>query len=78
LNNDNYYSTNIEQFDEIVKKFRLKTNKYGVAINGQVLRYLYENRKKHGFETVLRKVLDSCKVYASLSPDDKALLVQLL
>ena len=59
-----------------MKKYKLK--KYNLAINGQILRYLYENRKKSGFEQMLRKVLDNCKVYASMSPDDKALLVMLL
>jgi hypothetical protein len=31
-----------------MKKYKLK--KYNLAINGQILRYLYENRKKSGFE----------------------------
>ena len=31
-----------------------------------------------GFERTLRKVLEFTKIYASMSPDDKALLIELL
>jgi len=56
----------------------LKRGDFSFAINGQVLRYLYENRKRMGFERTLRKVLEFTKIYASMSPDDKALLIELL
>jgi cation-transporting ATPase 13A3/4/5 len=51
---------------------------HGLAINGTVLRHLVENRAKPGQEDLLRKVLDKCSIFASMSPDDKALLIELL
>jgi cation-transporting ATPase 13A3/4/5 len=47
-----------------------------VALNGQTLAYLFHNRDKH--EAVLQKILLKAQVYARMSPDDKARLVELL
>jgi len=49
-----------------------------MAINGLVLRHLVDNRDEPGCEQLLRKVVDKCSIFASMSPDDKALLIELL
>lgn len=49
---------------------------YGVALNGKTLHFLSQNKEQ--YEPVLRKVLMNAQVYARMSPDDKATLVELL
>ena len=49
---------------------------FGFAITGQVFRYIVQNQHKDGFKIMLRKVLDCTSVYANMSPDDKALLIE--
>ena len=48
----------------------------GVALNGSTLSFLKNNRNK--YEVVLLKILFKAQVYARMSPDDKAVLVELL
>lgn len=55
-----------------------ESRSFGFAITGQVFRYIVENQQKEGFKTMLRKVLDNTSVYANMSPDDKALLIESL
>ena len=50
--------------------------KYGVALNGKTLAFLANHRDE--YELVLQKVLHEAAVYARMSPDDKATLVELL
>lgn len=52
------------------------TENYGVALNGKTLHFLSQNKEQ--YEPVLRKVLMKAQVYARMSPDDKATLVELL
>ena len=47
-----------------------------MAVTGKALRYLYENEKDLDYE--LKSVLHRARVYARMSPDDKALLIVLL
>jgi len=47
-----------------------------VAMNGKALRWLVDNRDKYEYE--LKSVLHRAQVFARMSPDDKALLVELL
>jgi len=49
---------------------------YGVALNGKTLAFLHENKLE--YESVMLKVLHKAQVYARMSPDDKAHLVELL
>ena len=49
---------------------------YGVALNGKTLAFLASHRED--YEVVLQKVLLEASVYARMSPDDKATLVELL
>lgn len=49
---------------------------FGVALNGKTLSFMYQNREL--YEIALRKVLMQAQVYARMSPDDKANLVELL
>ena len=48
----------------------------GVALNGKTLQYMIDNKSRYG--TVLLKVLYKAQVYARMSPDDKAKLVEQL
>lgn len=50
--------------------------KFGVAVNGKALHFLIQYRSKFGF--TLQSVLKKAQVYARMSPDDKADLVELL
>ena len=68
----------IPQFQNIIRNYEFKEEKFGLAITGQVFRYIVENREKKGFEDILREILDNTKVYARMSPDDKALLIECL
>ena len=45
-------------------------------MNGKALRWLVDNRDKYEYE--LKSVLHRAQVFARMSPDDKALLVELL
>lgn len=49
---------------------------FGVALNGSTLAFLNKNKDKYA--AVLHKVLFKAQVYARMSPDDKAVLVDLL
>lgn len=49
---------------------------FGVALNGKTLNFMIQNKEK--YDSVLRKVLYKAQVYARMSPDDKANLVELL
>ena len=48
----------------------------GVALNGSTLAFLIKNKETYG--VVLYKILFKAQVYARMSPDDKAALVELL
>ena len=48
----------------------------GVALNGSTLAFMKNNKDKYG--VVLYKILFKAQVYARMSPDDKAVLVELL
>jgi cation-transporting ATPase 13A2 len=48
----------------------------GVALDGKTLAFISENREK--YDAVLHKILLKAQVYARMSPDDKANLVELL
>ena len=52
------------------------SNDYGVALNGKTLDFMFQNKEK--YSQVLEKVLYKAQVYARMSPDDKANLVELL
>jgi cation-transporting ATPase 13A2 len=52
------------------------SDKFGVALNGQTLTFLKENINE--YECVLLKVLFKAQVYARMSPDAKAVLIELL
>ena len=49
---------------------------FGVALNGKALGFLVAHKSK--YEGVLERILHKASVYARMSPDDKAVLVQLL
>jgi magnesium-transporting ATPase (P-type) len=53
-----------------------KKEKFGIALNGKTLKFLYINRKE--YESLLINVLSNAKVYARISPEDKSLLVSLI
>ena len=48
----------------------------GVALNGKMLSFMLKNKEK--YELVLNKTLSKAQVYARMSPEDKANLVELL
>lgn len=49
---------------------------FGVALNGKLLSFLSQN--KETYRIALRKILFKAQVYARMSPDDKANLIELL
>ena len=49
---------------------------FSVALNGKALQYLFTRKQSH--ESLLHKVLLKAQVYARMSPDDKAVLVELI
>ena len=51
-------------------------DKFGIALNGKALTYLYENKQDN--EELLCEVIGRASVYSRMSPDEKALLVDLL
>jgi magnesium-transporting ATPase (P-type) len=50
-----------------------KDKDIAVAITGKALKFMAENKDKYDYE--LKSVLHRAKVYARMSPDDKAMLV---
>lgn len=59
---------------ESVLPWHFKNEKVAVAITGKALRFLSENREQYDYE--FKSVLHRAQVYARMSPDDKALLVE--
>lgn len=53
-----------------------RDSNYGVALNGKMLSFMLKNKEK--YELVLNKTLNKAQVYARMSPEDKANLVELL
>lgn len=51
-------------------------NDVGVALNGKTLNFMISNQER--YNQVLMKVLHKAQVYARMSPEDKANLVELL
>tara|TARA_B110000285_G_C14757557_1_gene438082 strand:+ start:79 stop:264 length:186 start_codon:yes stop_codon:yes gene_type:complete len=49
---------------------------FGVALNGKSLGFLAANQEK--YQGILQRILHKASVYARMSPDDKAVLVELL
>lgn len=49
-------------------------DKCGVALNGKMLSFMIQNKDE--YELVLNKTLKKAQVYARMSPDDKANLVE--
>lgn len=49
---------------------------FGVALNGKLLNFLSSRRDK--YSVALNKILSKAQVYARMSPEDKADLVDLL
>ena len=52
------------------------SNDFGVALNGKLLNFLSTNRDR--YSVALNKILSKAQVYARMSPEDKADLVDLL
>ena len=50
--------------------------KYSIALNGKALAFMQAN--KDTYSKMLREVILKASVYARMSPEDKALLVDLL
>lgn len=51
-------------------------NSYGVALNGSTLQFLHDKMEK--YDGVLLQILIKAQVYARMTPDGKAMLVEML
>ena len=61
---------------KMIEQHILKSKRYNLAINGHVFRHLVENRTKN--PELLTRIVGSATIFASMSPDDKAKLIDLL
>ena len=66
----------VNDFTKNVPWDNFDNNQFGVALNGSTLAFLYKNKRTYA--AVLHKVLFKAQVYARMSPDDKAMLIELL
>ena len=55
---------------------KLDDKEFAVAITGKTFNHMYQNRDK--YEVAMRKILYKAQIYARMSPDDKANLVDTL